>query len=283
MNELLRVDSNRKINILLLLIFILCLVVGCDFFFLHYSQRKPNTNFLSVPIMPENYQVFPAERYPGLKCYVIASSMRHFVISDNCHTIYVDKENITVENIVVPRQTPNKRCNRCTVSDYLNILSLVLFGCPERGIPPLAPMGALVLEDDVIICNKALEVLDKCFEGQYNCLLGWGAWANFYAGASSKQPDPEKYKTKRYVSRDDLFSHKSLSREPYIDYFIRHSNRHVVQTDYISHVGSSYSVINHTSPGGMKCSIENSIAKKAVALRFRDIDIFNGGKEDVAI
>ena len=265
--------------------FIVCVVftVCCSFFFLNKSKKQEllRSNFLSVPIMPEYYQVFPIDRYPGLKCYVFASTMRYYVLTQNCNTIYMDRENITVENYVIPRQTPNKRCNRCYFSDYLNTLSLLLYGYPELNIPPLAPKGVLILEDDVVVCNKALDVLDKCFEGQYNCLLGWGAWANFYAAPNTTQLDPAKHSKKRFHSREDLFSDGCMSWEPNVDFYIRTSNRHVVRTDHINHVGVKLSVMNHTSPGGIKCSMEDSIAKKVIAKRFKDIDIFVQDKNDV--
>ena len=53
------------------------------------------------PVLMQYYQTFPIERYPGLKCYVIATEERLLVSTQNCDIVLVQKENITINNIVI--------------------------------------------------------------------------------------------------------------------------------------------------------------------------------------
>jgi len=226
--------------------------------------------------LPRYYQVIPVERYPGLKCFIMASTMRLLVLSQPCDVVYVDSHNITIGKYVIPRQTPGKRCTRCYVADYLNVLTFVLFGRPELGIPPLAPMGALIMEDDVVICNSALPYLDKCFKGQYNCLLGRGALVDFFAGAYSKQPEPEKYSGKRYTHPDDIWKHPMLNKEIHVDRFINHTKRHVEAVHLSNHVGA-ISTLDHFHGTEYHCSLENSLAgSKVIINRVADVKQWKG-------
>jgi len=170
-----------------------------------YDLPNENEWIEPVTVTPKIVQYFPIERFPGMECFVIATSVRLLVLTQNCHVAYVNRENITIGQYVIPRQTPNKRCNRCYVSDYINILGFVLFGRPEMGIPPLAPKGFVLMEDDAVVCNAALPILEKCFVGQYNCILGDGAMMNFYAGAFSEQPDGDRYRFNRFTSIDEIY------------------------------------------------------------------------------
>ena len=240
-------------------------------FIIVYFVDKHNT----VPIqMPRFYQIFPVDRYPGLKCYVIRTDVRQMVITTGCEIVYVQSDNITIGNYVIPRQTPGQRCNRCYLSDYLNIVGFVLFGRPEKGIEPLAPKGAVILEDDAVICNAALPYLDQCFEGQYNCILGDGAWMNYFAGAHSVQPEPDKYGWNRFTEIEQLYQHRKMNRQAHADLFTREHKRHVIAVDLVNHV-NSVSTLYHHNPEQLKCMFNESLAgPKVIVERHKDIRIY---------
>jgi len=232
-----------------------------------------NTDWVEdVVISPKYYQDFPIDRYPGMKCYVIVTSARHVVLTLNCDVVYVNSDNITIGNYVIPRQTPGKRCNRCYVADYTTILGFLLFGRPEMGIEPLAPLGMLLMEDDVILCNAALPVLDECFKGQYNCIVGTCAWANFYAGAQSEQPDPQ-YDRYRFKHIEDIYNVGLVNIEHHADWFIKGHRRHARETEFANHVGgATTSTLFHNNEVQIKCDPNDTLeSKKVVVNRFKDI------------
>ena len=253
-------------------------VSGFSSFFLMiilYASRSGSSYLQAAYTPPEFYQTFPIERYPGIKCYVIATKKRHLVLTQNCDTVYVTPENITLGPYVIPRQTPNSVCNRCYFSDYLSIIGFVLFGRPDMGVKPLAPLGALIFEDDIVACNSSLPYLDQCFEQQFNCILGNGATMNFYAGATSKQPDPEHFGSKRFTSIDQLYDNTRIKSEPHVDWYIHSHKRHVVDTALINHLGA-ISTLKHNNPEQIRCPFEESlVGKKIVIERHKDITIFN--------
>jgi len=231
--------------------------------------------------MPKYIQVFPIDRYPGMKCYVIMSTMRHLVLTENCNTIYVEAENITIGNYVMPRQTPGQSCNRCYLSDYLNVLSFILFGSPQNSIPSPAPKGALIIEDDVVLCKDTLDYLDECFDGQYNCLLGRGTWANFYAGATSEQKNPTNYSSKRFTTSDEIFAHKAMTWQTHVDLYLRKSDHHGLFVQSVNHVGGKVSVMNHTFKDDIRCNMSDSLAaEKFVFKRHKDVKIWYAKSND---
>jgi len=253
-----------EVAIIVLVVIILLNFAFFFVFFLNLDNETPRIG--ATP--PQYVQTIPIERYPGMQCYVIVTPSRHTVLSHNCHTVYVQSDTITIGNYVIPRQTPGARCDRCYLSDYMNILGFLLFGRPNMGIPPPAPKGLLLLEDDAIICNSALSLLDKCFYGQYNCILGNGAWANFYAGAETVQPDT-RFAKNRFTSIDELIQ-DSLD-EDHADYYIRRAhNRHAFAVFRVNHVGET-STLSHHNGKTMKCKIEDSLAgNKTLVNRHKD-------------
>jgi len=150
-------------------------------------------------------------------------------------------------------------------------------------ITPLAPMGAVIFEDDVVPCNTALDYLDECFNEQYNCILGYGAWMNFYAGAYSAQPHPDKYSSKRFTTTQQIFA-KQNSYATYdkyykhADWYIRGLNRHGNAVDHVNHLGYT-SVLNHDhwDPDRiyhLRCPMEDTLAGNVVKVpRTQDIRI----------
>ena len=235
-----------------------------------------NKNNAPVRIqMPQYYQVFPIERYPGMKCYVIRSDVRELVITTNCEAVYVQSDNITIGNYVIPRQSPGMKCNRCYLSDYLNVVGFILFGRPEDNIEPLAPKGAVILEDDIVVCNDALLYLDQCFQGQYNCILGDGAWMNFFAGAQSEQPEPGNYSGKRFSKIEELIDADQATWQPHVDWYIVARNRHGIRKSVVNHM-NSVSTLSHNIKEQINCRLHNeSIAgPKVIVDRHKDIRIY---------
>ena len=113
-------------------------------------------------------------------------------------------------------------------------------------------------------CPDALTELDKCFEEQYNCIIGYGAWMNFYAGAYSEQPHPDDFSSKRFTQPDDIFKSPAFSKSKHVDWIIRRIGRHGHDTDYVNHLGYS-SVLNHAHPDyervfALRCPMEESLA-----------------------
>ena len=255
-----------------IIVLIVISFLSWSLFFIVYLVNK----YTAVPIqMPQYYQIFPIERYPGMKCYVIQTDVRQMVITTGCETAYVQSDNITIGNYVIPRQTPGMRCNRCYLSDYLNIVGFVLFGRPDDNIEPLAPKGAVILEDDAIVCNAALPHLDRCFQGQYNCILGGGAWMNYFAGAYSEQPEPDKYSEKRFTEIGQLYQHRKINREPHADWYIIAHRRHVIEENLVNHM-KSVSTLYHSNGERLRCNLQNeSIAgPKVIVDRYKDIRIY---------
>ena len=228
-------------------------------------------------IPPAYYQVFPIERYPGMQCYVIATSKRYLVLTQNCISIYSDQKRIYIGQYVIERQTPDRICDRCYLSDYLNVISFILFGKPEQGIAPLAPNGALLLEDDIAICKSALDYLDECYKGQYNCFLGGGAWMNFYAGPNTTQPD-KKHAKNRFTSVDQLYDHPGKhTKEWYmyhIDCYLKHHRiLPAVSVEKVNHMGV-VSVMGHGTDFPWKCSMNDTLVNdKTTISRTQDLVI----------
>ena len=233
-----------------------------------------NTDWVDENITsPKYYQVFPIEKFPGMRCFIIATSVRQLILTLGCDVVYVSSDNITFGNYIIPRQTPGKRCNRCYVSDYINILGFMLFGRPEMGIEPIAPKGMVLLEDDALICKSAIPFLEECFQGQYNCILGDGAWMNFYAGAKTEQPDP-RMSHYRFSSIDDIYNVGLMNIEHHADWFIRGHRRHHHNKDLVNHMGAS-SVLRHNNGAQMKCNISDTLAgDKVIINRPRDIKMW---------
>ena len=239
-----------------------------------YHPEPPPKNFTFLP--PIYFQDFPIERYPGLKCYVIVSERRHLVLTQNCNPIHIDSENITIGSYVIPRQAAHKVCERCYSSDYLNILSLLLFGKLDEGVEPFAPKGVVIFEDDAVACNSALDVLDDCFKEQMNCCLGYGAWMNFYAGPKTKQPHPELYAQKRFNSVSEIFHPVVTMNQDHADWMIRVIGRVGKETDYVNHLGYT-SVLQHPHDDWdvvfkLRCPMNESLAGgKKILHRTKDI------------
>ena len=254
-------------KVTLLIILVSVILVSSIFTVLKQKQLLQKN---AQPKLLKYYQTFPIERYPGLKCYVIATDERLLVSTQNCDIVLVQKENITINNIVIPRQSA-ERCNRCYLSDYLSVLGLLLFGRPDHNISALAPNGLLLLEDDTVVCNSALPVLDKCHNEQYNCLLGNGACMNYYAGPTTNQPHPELYHSKRFVNNRQLYQSPRLKREPHADWYIRYHEKHVVREELTNHMGKS-STLNHENGEVFHCSMEDSLAHTVATVpRYREV------------
>ena len=221
-------------------------------------------------LLMQYYQTFPIERYPGMKCYVMATNSRLLVTTQNCNVVLVQMENITVNNIVIPRQSA-ERCNRCYLSDYLSVLGLLLFGWPKYNISALAPNGLLLLEDDTVVCNSVLPVLDKCHHEQYNCILGNGACMNYFAGPATIQPHPERYHNKRFVNNNELYDTPTLKDEPFADWYIWTQQKHAVRKKLTNHMGK-FSTMNHNNGEMFHCSMEDSLAHTVATVpRYREV------------
>ena len=221
---------------------------------------------------PQYIQAFPVQRYPGLKCYVIASPSRPPVITDNCQMIYIQLETISIGQYTIPRQAPKRRCSRCYLSDYLNALSFILFGMPDKGIEPLAPVGAVIIEDDVVVCNKALETLDQCYRGQFNCILANSTWMNYFAGPFTDQLEPKKYRKYRFVSPAEIFGKDEIiDKENNVDSYLIKCNKHAIQAAYANRIG--HSAMDNDNGSWAQCEMKESIAQHIVVNRTRDIKI----------
>jgi len=233
-----------------------------------YEPEPPPKNFTFIPY--SYFQVFPLERYPGIKCYTIATEKRHLVYSYGCEVVRVDSENITIGRYIIPKQAPRKVCDRCYSSDYLNIVAFVLFGKPDEGIEPLAPKGAVFFEDDTVACNSALEILDQCFKEQTNCILGYGAWMNYYAGTNTEQPNPDKYGEKRFTKLEHIF-HPRTRNHDHADWLVRALGRQGIESDRVNHLGYT-SVLNHVHDDfeqvyRLRCPMEESLAGQKVIVK----------------
>ena len=217
------------------------------------------------------YQTFPIERYPGLRCFTLATPSRYAVTTSNCNIILVDKYYITINNVIIPRQT-SEYCNRCQMSDYLAIIKLLLFGEPDRGLAPLAPNGALLLEDDALICNHAIPVLDMCHKEQINCMLGHGATMCYFASPHMEQPHPlENYK-KRFSSVEQLYS-AELNHHMYIDQYLWYNRTEMFTEQHTNHLSFRSTLSHPPSPDAVCYENETLSWPKFIATRFMDIPL----------
>lgn len=228
------------------------------------------------PVNPNNqhmayYQTFPIEEFPGLKCYVFVTSSRFLVATSNCNPVVVFDDRILVDNIVIPRMV-KRACNRCFMADYLSVMHLMLFGHPEHGVPPLAPKGVLLIEDDTIICKNALPLLHKCFAEQYNCRLGNGNGVNFFASPTTTQAHPELYGKMRYYSVEDLYTDEMASKK-HIDWFFSRVKRPMRSERRAIHLLSK-STLRHRKWYIEKCPFNESLAWPVAGVtRYRDFTV----------
>ena len=228
-------------------------------------QRKPPHGMYL-----QYYQTFPLERYHGLKCYTLTNPQRYVVTTANCNVILVDQDNITVEGVVIPRLSP-QLCNRCYMSDFLSILQVLLFGEPEIGLEPLAPHGALIIEDDVLICDHALPLLDWCHTEQINCMLGRGTTMNYFAGPKTKQPHPAENFFRRYETLDQLYNSDELDHHEHIDQYLWVNRTKMFNEQHANHLNVK-SIMNHGAILDEVCETHETLAQpKFVAHRFKDL------------
>ena len=174
------------------------LCIGVSFMFGLASVRQNRVTLV--------YQTFPVERFPGLVCYTLVTQGRFLVNTHGCNTIFLQNSSISVEKYVLPRAS-GKPLLPISTEDYIAILRLLLFGVPEREVPPLAPKGVLLLQDDAVVMTSALQKLDECHTRQVNCILGPGASMNYFAGASVNQPGDE---SKRFTAVEQLDRRQEL-------------------------------------------------------------------------
>ena len=217
---------------------------------------------------PNWYQTFPISRYPNLTCYIITSDKRLDVFTSNCNFAYVLEDKIVIDDYVIPRES-TKYCKRCYLSDYLNMVSLMLFGRPAAGIPPLAPGGLLLIEDDSVICKDALDLLDECHRNQYNCILGFGTGMNYFAGPKTPQPQRSNL---RFETLSQLNVRSSVYTNNHADWYIRVLRRHKHDVKYTNHVGKN-SVLGHGyDPKNIHCAFNDSIAQLRPLPRTIDVN-----------
>ena len=227
----------------------------------HLQAHKP---------FPQYYQTFPMERYPNLECYVIGTDKRHVVLTNNCKRVYVLTDKIVVDNYAIPRES-TKQCVRCYLSDYLATLGLLLFGRPEANIKPLAPSGLVLLEDDTIICKDALDQLDECHRQQYNCIIGYGAGMMYFAGATTKQPNPAKHSRYRFSKLNQLYVGSSIRTNNHADWYIRVLRRHAVDVTLTNHMGNR-SLLGNSNGFLYHCNMSDSLASLAPLSRPLNVD-----------
>ena len=203
--------------IMRMILVIMVLILSCEITCLLYALLKQDVDEVkhstvnavcSRKLEPEDlflhyYQNFPLERYTGLRPFTLVSPQRHVVATANCNIILVNCHNITIGNVVIPR-LDTEACHNCDKSDYLSIVKVLLFGEPEGGLKPIAPNGALIFEDDVLMCDHALLMLDKCYTEQINCMFGHGMAMNYFAGSQTLQPRPEQNHFKRFSTVEQL-------------------------------------------------------------------------------
>ena len=212
--------------------------------------------------LPQYYQTFPIEDYPGIECYVIATEMRYAVLTQNCKTVFVKDDVILIGNYSIPRQSPGERCNRCYKSDYLSALGFLLFGRPEEGIEPIAKKGLLLIEDDVIICSASLSMLKRCHSQQVNCILGRGATVNYFAGAKTEQPTPSN---DRFTEESELHNEAKHKAEEHTDQYLNALQKHAIKLPVCIHVGG-ISTLSHKNGFIQGCSVDESLLGRKVLL-----------------
>ena len=219
----------------------------------------------------EHVQTFPIERYPGMKCFTLATPTRFVVATMNCNPIIVFRDFISVGQFTIPRIT-NKYCSRCLMNDYLSIVKLLLFGQQDKGIAPLAPNGTLILEDDVLICKDALPLLDICHQEQVNCMLGRGNSMTYFASPTTVQPHPERNSHRRFATVNELYS-PEVNKHNHVDQYLWDDYSKMFAEQHVNHLGTK-SVMGHRYGTKSVCTVEETLEHPIEFVdRFKDLPL----------